>query len=986
MNRQPPLPIRGPVLVMGWTLGFFVLLFSLTSHAAPKCWVKMKTGCSNPRANIEYPRINQKGWVKDWHGSKKGRWLCLKKRRRQFNQWCRRNNAQIHWGEHPPLSKKVTRTGRIYQLPVRFMGICKASPAGSKKYLVWCGRGPKLRMTGTIGASGYDLKSVGRLRLASIFEKILKRMVLKTAPRKAAYMRYPLQGLRWLLRGINIRQARIGLNDSYGYYVSSQIQLGGRVRGNNFVAKVFNNMLKAMRFMLGGKRGRVQMDIVGDISNGELVVKPIIQLVQHCTSRKVVIPKIGTAFQYKGLLLTLYFKRDLAGFDIEAELRGEFYTRLTKAKGDGWIKLEPIVSIDKSAQIRLGGRFYGLCSETFACRRRCNCSCTGKWSPFGIRPISAQGGRLTVVFDSGGKPVAMDASILKADLAGVKLTGAINIDPTRYKFGLYLKRNKVPFHLPLYLLGQLKGLRKIIPRGLYIKDFELKISPTGGNVGPVDYSKPGLRIKGKVNTLGFQGSVDAQAGLDLDGLSRGKLNRIGSASFAGSLSLRGFNREVRKALTKIPGLRLVVGAIMKEFQFNHVAIATSLVRHRVKAFADVSFRVFGKNVRTRVQLAIALDPKKLAPYIAKYCKRYGIKLGKLILRGGKYIVKGAKYISDYAVKGTLIAGRAVGKGVGTAARATAKTGKAVGRSALSGAKAFGAGAFSTGKKVSNAFLSAGKSVIGIFKKKWSCGWLCHGLGFHPLQYLNHNPDVVRVYGRSINAAQRHWKKHGFWERRRSAFYFDMKYYIRKNPDVKRAFGNNIKKIYVHWIENGLKEGRQGSADFSPKFYLNYYKDVARHYGATNYAGAIHHWLHWGRKEGRRTVSRPAGWRIGKFYHGACIVAYRGREYAFRRDLDILTGHSARWVKGTKNHMLRTVTSAGYRVCRVFHHGAWQPGFFVRQQRLCHYTWGGRKRASVRFQVLVGRGSRWLGYHKKRTIRNVIIGGKKYGFALCRPHP
>jgi alpha-tubulin suppressor-like RCC1 family protein len=63
---------------------------------------------------------------------------------------------------------------------------------------------------------------------------------------------------------------------------------------------------------------------------------------------------------------------------------------------------------------------------------------------------------------------------------------------------------------------------------------------------------------------------------------------------------------------------------------------------------------------------------------------------------------------------------------------------------------------------------------------------------------------------------------------------------------------------THWLTQGLPQGLRGSKTFSASEYLQLNPDVANFYGATNYQGAIDHYVGTGRAEGRATVAKPAG--------------------------------------------------------------------------------------------------------------------------------
>jgi alpha-tubulin suppressor-like RCC1 family protein len=74
------------------------------------------------------------------------------------------------------------------------------------------------------------------------------------------------------------------------------------------------------------------------------------------------------------------------------------------------------------------------------------------------------------------------------------------------------------------------------------------------------------------------------------------------------------------------------------------------------------------------------------------------------------------------------------------------------------------------------------------------------------------------------------------------------------PDVAGVFPSQ-EGAQFHWSTYGIGESRSGSRTFSPKDYLTLNPDVAGAYGATNYAGAIYHYIWAGRGEGRSTVAQ-----------------------------------------------------------------------------------------------------------------------------------
>jgi len=86
--------------------------------------------------------------------------------------------------------------------------------------------------------------------------------------------------------------------------------------------------------------------------------------------------------------------------------------------------------------------------------------------------------------------------------------------------------------------------------------------------------------------------------------------------------------------------------------------------------------------------------------------------------------------------------------------------------------------------------------------------------------------------------------------------FNWRQYLAMYPDVAASFPDQT-GAEGHWLTYGINEGRIGSRTFSPSSYLQLNPDVANAFGATNYSGAIYHYMTWGRDEGRGTVPKPA---------------------------------------------------------------------------------------------------------------------------------
>lgn len=86
--------------------------------------------------------------------------------------------------------------------------------------------------------------------------------------------------------------------------------------------------------------------------------------------------------------------------------------------------------------------------------------------------------------------------------------------------------------------------------------------------------------------------------------------------------------------------------------------------------------------------------------------------------------------------------------------------------------------------------------------------------------------------------------------------FNWRDYVALNQ-LQAALPNQV-AAENHWINQGIAEGRAASKTFSPSQYLQLNPDIADVFGATNYQGAIDHYIGSGRSEGRSTVAKPAG--------------------------------------------------------------------------------------------------------------------------------
>jgi len=118
--------------------------------------------------------------------------------------------------------------------------------------------------------------------------------------------------------------------------------------------------------------------------------------------------------------------------------------------------------------------------------------------------------------------------------------------------------------------------------------------------------------------------------------------------------------------------------------------------------------------------------------------------------------------------------------------------------------------------------------------------------FSAKDYQELNRDLPFTNPRQL---EEHWLNNGIREGRVASPVFDVQYYLRTNPDLVEAFGKDYEAALNHWINNGIPEGRRGSEAFDPSWYLKKNGEVARQYGATNYYGAIEHYMKTGRAQG-----------------------------------------------------------------------------------------------------------------------------------------
>jgi len=84
----------------------------------------------------------------------------------------------------------------------------------------------------------------------------------------------------------------------------------------------------------------------------------------------------------------------------------------------------------------------------------------------------------------------------------------------------------------------------------------------------------------------------------------------------------------------------------------------------------------------------------------------------------------------------------------------------------------------------------------------------------------------------------------------SPLIFDWGFYLANNPDLVPAGVDTQAEAEAHWINTGAAAGLQAHRGFHSKQYLEAYPDLQAYYGATNYLGAIEHFLAFGDSNNR----------------------------------------------------------------------------------------------------------------------------------------
>jgi hypothetical protein len=125
-----------------------------------------------------------------------------------------------------------------------------------------------------------------------------------------------------------------------------------------------------------------------------------------------------------------------------------------------------------------------------------------------------------------------------------------------------------------------------------------------------------------------------------------------------------------------------------------------------------------------------------------------------------------------------------------------------------------------------------------------------GLNFSVLEYLKLHSDLR---GMTYLQAANHYIINGAITEGRAGSVTTHR--LVYNPALYRSYNADLQPmgssdLGLHWLLNGIYDGRRASHDFYSRNYLNRYPDLQRSLGATNYRGALEHFVLQGYKEGR----------------------------------------------------------------------------------------------------------------------------------------
>lgn len=136
-------------------------------------------------------------------------------------------------------------------------------------------------------------------------------------------------------------------------------------------------------------------------------------------------------------------------------------------------------------------------------------------------------------------------------------------------------------------------------------------------------------------------------------------------------------------------------------------------------------------------------------------------------------------------------------------------------------------------------------------------------------YLNHYPDLKKLYNWDEAGLLQHFVAYGMSEGRQGCDTFDIAAYRNRYSDLRSAFGDDLKGYYLHYITKGQAEGRIAissntnpdedstiyngidySAVYNYEYYLNHNPDLQTAIGSDP-AALLEHFVLRGMSEGRQ---------------------------------------------------------------------------------------------------------------------------------------
>jgi hypothetical protein len=126
--------------------------------------------------------------------------------------------------------------------------------------------------------------------------------------------------------------------------------------------------------------------------------------------------------------------------------------------------------------------------------------------------------------------------------------------------------------------------------------------------------------------------------------------------------------------------------------------------------------------------------------------------------------------------------------------------------------------------------------------------------------------------------------------------FHWKFYLDWNADLRPAGITTQAKAEEHWTNTGYKECRRASAEFHSVHYLSLNPDVAAAYGANNCAGAVSHYLNYGRMEYGRQKTFPFSYGLN---FGAGDATFGNQKITMRTSASYAGTVSELWFRGVQ---------------------------------------------------------------------------------------